>query len=305
MSRPLPSLNALRAFEAAARLQSVSLAAAELHVTHGAISRQVKLLEQELGLALFTRHGRGLALTSAGVQLRDASSAAFNQLQQAIAGLRPASGKRALVLGCPSSLLARWLIPRLGQLEQDLPGLPLHLVALETDLSSAHQDLDAALFLGQSPYPVGWDIHELAVETIGPVLAPELAERLHLDTSTPQALCSPALLHTTSRPQAWPSWAAGNGLDPDDFNMGNGFPHLYHLLEAASAGLGIAIAPRQLVQDELDNRRLLAPWGFTDTDGRWVLAARAAHRDRRIPALATWLSGQLQQPFRLGPDHPA
>src|SRR5690606_11301186 len=104
MSRKLPSLNALHAFEAAARLESVTRAASELHVTHGAVSRQIKALESELGKALFARQGRGLILTPAGLRLRDAAATAFLQLEETWSDLRRDSAPSALVLGCPGSV---------------------------------------------------------------------------------------------------------------------------------------------------------------------------------------------------------
>jgi DNA-binding transcriptional LysR family regulator len=136
MSRKLPSLNALHAFEAAARLESVTRAASELHVTHGAVSRQIKALEADLGKALFTREGRGLALTPAGMRLRDATGAAFQQLEESWSDLRRDSAPSALVLGCPGSVLARWVIPRLPRLSRELPELKLHLVVHEGDFDA-------------------------------------------------------------------------------------------------------------------------------------------------------------------------
>ena len=109
MARKLPSLNALHAFEAAARLESVTHAARELHVTHGAVSRHIKALEGELGKPLFTRQGRGLGLTADGVRLRDAASSTFQQLEQVWSDLRRDRSPSALVLGCPGSVLARWI----------------------------------------------------------------------------------------------------------------------------------------------------------------------------------------------------
>ena len=135
--RTLPPLNALRAFEAAARLGSLSRAAAELHVTHGAISRHVRSLEEALGAPLFEREGRGLALTRQGERLRDASGEAFNALQAAWTGLQRDLRPSALVLGCPGSVLARWAIPRLERLALDLPALKLHLSAQEGGFDAA------------------------------------------------------------------------------------------------------------------------------------------------------------------------
>lgn len=292
-TRPLPSLNALRAFEAAARLESVSRAAAELHVTHGAVSRQIRLLEEDIGQPLFLRHGRGLSLTATGARLRDAAALAFGQLQSAVAELRRQSAPAALVLGCPGSVLARWMIPRLQRLQRDLPELTLHLSAHEGGFGPDLGGLDAALLLGQAPWPPGWQVHELAPERIGPVFSPRYAGAAALREQPPAALLGEALLHTESRPQAWPAWAAAHGLDPTALRPGTGFEHLYYLLEAAVAGMGVAIAPQPLVAADLAEGRLLAPWGFTATGGVWALCAPRGRDDARVTRLAQWLRGEL------------
>lgn len=293
MPRKLPSLNALHAFEAAARLESVTRAANELHVTHGAVSRQIKALEGELGKALFTREGRGLALTPAGVRLRDATGAAFQQLQESWSDLRRDSARSALVLGCPGSVLARWVIPRLPRLSRELPELKLHLVVHEGDFDARLGGLDAALMLAEPPFDEGWQVHELAAERIGPVVSPRYAGFGSLQGQAPSALLGEALLHTSSRPQAWPAWASANALQADGLTLGAGFEHLYYLLEAAVAGLGVAIAPQPLVSEDIASGRLAAPWGFVEAPGRWALCVRHNEADARITLLAEWLRREL------------
>jgi DNA-binding transcriptional LysR family regulator len=296
MSRPLPPLNALRAFEAAARLGSVSRAAGELHVTHGAVSRQIRILEEALGAPLFERDGRGLALTASGLRLRDAAGDAFTALQTAWAGLRRERQPSALVLGCPGSLLARWVIPHLERLANDLPALKLHLSAQEAGFDSALTGLDAALLLGEAPWPPEWQVHALAPERIGPVLSPRHARFEALHGAAAAMLAGEPLLHTASRPQAWPLWFAAQGLDPGPLRPGTGFDHLTYLLEAAAAGLGVAIAPQELVQADLDAGRLLAPWGFARTGGEWALCTLRGNADPRVAALAAWLRRELAGP---------
>ena len=295
MSRPLPSLNALRAFEAAARLGSVSQAAGELHVTHGAVSRHIRALEDALGRPLFVRDGRGLALTADGHRLRDSAGEAFGLLQAGWSALQRGPRATALVLGCPGSLLARWVIPRLERLAHDLPDLTLHLSAQEGRIDLAAAGLDAALLLGEAPWPPGWEVWPLAPEQIGPVLSPQHACFGTLREAPPRALLDEPVLHTVSRPQAWPRWLAAHQLH-DAPRLGTGFDHLTYLLEAAVAGLGVAIAPRELVQADLDSGRLVAPWGFTGTGGTWALCAARGTQDPRLPRLAEWLRQDLAQP---------
>jgi len=295
MARDLPPLNALRAFEAAARLGSLSEAARELHVTHGAISRQVKQLEEQLGVGLFVKEGRGVKLTDAGARMRDAASEAFERLRSTCTELQRQTAEAPFVLGCPGSLLARWFIPRLDRLNRDLPELRLQLSASEGELDPRKPGLDATLWYAEPPWPADMQVFELAAERIGPVLSPYHPRCADLRGAPPSAVLDETLLHTASRPQAWPNWARQQGLDPARLRLGQSFEHLYFLLEAALAGLGVAIAPQQLVADDLRQRRLLAPWGFVETRARLALWVPARRVDRRAERLAEWLRNELER----------
>ncbi|MGE6386863.1 LysR family transcriptional regulator [Pseudomonas sp. NPDC078416] len=298
MSRDLPPLNALRAFEATARLNSVSQAAEQLHVTHGAVSRQLKVLEEHLGVSLFSKDGRGLKLTDAGIRLRDASAEAFDRLRGVCAELSQGSADAPFVLGCSGSLLARWFIPRLGRLNADLPDLRLHLSAGEGDLDPRRPGLDALLIFAEPPWPSDMQVFELASERIGPVLSPRFARFEELRHAPAQALVGEPLLQTTSRLQAWPAWAMQNGIEPDALSYGQGFEHLYYLLEAAVAGLGVAIAPEPLVADDLKAGRLAAPWGFSETPAQLAVWVPKRAADGRAQHLARWLKQELERSGR-------
>ncbi|MHA7116152.1 MULTISPECIES: LysR family transcriptional regulator [Pseudomonas] len=293
MAHDLPPLNALRAFEATARLNSVSQAAEALHVTHGAVSRQIKVLEEHLGVALFVKDGRGIKLTDAGLRLRDASAEAFDRLRSVCAQLNRDLSQAPFVLGCSGSLLARWFIPRLGRLNAELPELRLHLSAGEGDLDPRRPGLDALLVYAEPPWPADMQVHVLVQERIGPVLSPHFTGFERLRAAPAEALLSEALLHTTSRPQAWPTWAADQGLRAEALNYGQGFEHLYYLLEAAVAGLGVAIAPQPLVADDLQAGRLSAPWGFSPTPAALALWVPRRAADGRAEQLAQWLRAEL------------
>ncbi|MET1079513.1 MAG: LysR family transcriptional regulator [Pseudomonas sp.] len=293
MSRDLPPLNALRAFDLVARLQSVSLAAAQLHVTHGAVSRQLRVLEEALGCALFSKEGRGLKLTAAGVRLAAVAADSLERLRLVCAELRQGGEDAPFLLGCSGSLLARWFIPRLDRLNRELPELRLHLSASEAEPDPRRPGVQATLLFAEPPWPADLRVFELAEERIGPVLSPRYAGHAALLGAAPAALLGESLLHTTSRPQAWPNWARHNRLDPQALRLGQGFEHLYYLLEAAAAGLGVAIAPQQLVADDLASGRLVAPWGFVETAARLVLWMPERQADRRGEALAAWLRREL------------
>ena len=293
MSRDLPPLNALRAFEATARLGSVSQAAEQLNVTHGAVSRQLKVLEEHLGVSLFVKEGRGLKLTDAGTRLRDTSSEAFDRLRNLCAELTKGQVDAPFVLGCSGSLLARWFIPRLGRLNADLPDLRLHLSAGEGDLDPRRPGLDALLVFAEPPWPADMQVYELACERIGPVVSPRYARYEQLRHAPASALASEPLLHTSSRPQAWPSWAQKNAIEPKQLKYGQGFEHLYYMLEAAVAGLGVAIAPEPLVAQDLQAGRLVAPWGFKQTPAQLALWLPKRAADGRAQQLAQWLKAEL------------
>lgn len=295
MFRELPPLNALRAFEAAARLHSASRAAQELHVTHGAISRQIRTLEDSLGRPLFHRQGRGLVLTSAGQELASVAGMALEQLRETWQRLQRDSRDAPLVLGCPGSLLARWVIPRMEALQADLPALRLHLAAQDSPFEATLPGLDAALLLAAPPWPGEWEVHTLATERTGPVVSPRYPGLERLADAPASSLLQESLLQTTSRPQAWPEWATLAGLDATSLRYGQSFAHLYYLLEAAVAGMGVAIAPEPLVADDLASRRLIAPWGFRQTSASWILVAPRRTQDARVRVLADWFRTSLGQ----------
>lgn len=290
----LPPLNALRSFEVTARLGGVGRAAEALHVTHGAISRQLRLLESHLGVTLFEREGRGLRLTPSGEVLHAASAAAFAQIRAGVADITRNQQPEALVLGCSGSILARWMIPRLPQLQAALPHLTVHWSALDGSFSDQQAQLDAVLLLAEPPWPTGWDVQELAPERVGAVVSPSHTAAARLAGQPVSVLLHEPLLHTTSRPQAWPAWMGAHHLPTDSLQLGQGFDHLYYLLEAAVAGLGVAIAPEPLVAADISSGRLVAPWGFTGTGGCWVLARPAGREDPRVDALTGWLREALR-----------
>ena len=247
---------------------------------------------------MFIKDGRGLKLTDAGVRLRDASTDAFERLRGVCAELTQRTADAPFVLGCSGSLLARWFIPRLGRLNADLPDLRLHLSAGEGDLDPRRPGLDALLVFAEPPWPADMQVYELVSERIGPVMSPHYAGFARLQGAPASALLDEPLLHTTSRPQAWPAWARQNDLEPQALKFGQGFEHLYYLLEAAVAGLGVAIAPEPLVAEDVRAGRLVAPWGFDETAARLVLWLPKRAADGRARQLAQWLRHELGQPVQ-------
>ncbi|WP_083006475.1 LysR family transcriptional regulator [Halomonas sp. GT] len=295
MQNSMPPLSALRAFEATARLGSVTAAADELNVTHGAVSRQLKSLDEHFGVALFAKAGRGLMLTHHGVQLQSGVGEAFSRLRDSCAALKHEIEETPFTLACPGSLLARWLIPRLDRLHRELPELKLQVVVSDTEQPGTSSDASATLAFTEPPWPADIEVIPLMSEQICAVASPVLAA--HIDPAKPESLFANKLLVTASRPQAWPQWASAKGLEQRALEValqqGQGFGHLYYLIEAAVAGLGVAIAPKLLVEDDLSSGRLIAPWGCIETPARLCLLLPKHANSRRSEPLAEWFKQAL------------
>ncbi|PRY63500.1 DNA-binding transcriptional LysR family regulator [Vreelandella songnenensis] len=300
MHHSLPPLSALRAFEATARLGSVTAAADELSVTHGAVSRHLKSLDAYFGTALFVKSGRGIVLSRHGETLQRGLGEAFARLRDSCFELKREVEGAPFTLACPGSLLARWLIPRLDHLHRALPELNVQVVVSETEQPGRQAGSSATLAFIEPPWPEGGEVIELMAEEICAVASPQLAA--NLEAAKPATLFSQKLLYTASRPQAWPEWARAQGFEDaqldEALTHGQGFDHLYYLMEAAVAGLGVAIAPRLLVEDDLKSGRLVAPWGSIETPARlclWLPGQTSPHVGQR---LAEWLKQALNEPVR-------
>ncbi|MDR0214715.1 MAG: LysR family transcriptional regulator [Comamonas sp.] len=287
----LPSLMALRCFEAAARLESFSRAADELHLTHGAVSRAVRSVEEELGAPLFERRNRRVFLNDHGRVLFEGVHAGLAQMARAADAVRQRVARRALLLSCEPTLLMRWLIPRWGDFQALHPDITVHLVAGGgavdwgggMDLAIRRNDFD----WGRTTYAV-----PLRGEQIGPVCQPQkLAQFFAQGVDERYALRPDApLLQSKTRPHAWVDWQKNisNGSQPLAYQAQAAsnliFEHFYLSLQAASAGLGVAMGPQLLVRDELEAGRLLAPLGFVADGSQYCLLASAA-----------WAPGSAQQ----------
>jgi len=285
----LPPLNALRAFEAAARHLSMSRAAEELAVTHGAVSRQVRALEAALGVRLFERLNRRIELTEAGHDLLAEAAPAFERLAAAVHRVRGAHGRRPLVVSCVATFAMRWLIPRLADFQARHPEIEVVLTAPDSPVERPRGDADLAVRVGPLAEPAAGAAEPFLEERAGPVLAPALAGVHRLER--PSDLARVPLLHTRSRRGAWADWAKDIGAAGLDAQRGRLFETFYFLLEAAEAGLGAAIGPLPLVREELRAGRLVAPFGFRPSGRRMLLLVppRTA-ADPRAAAFRGWLA---------------
>ncbi|MFT4269265.1 MAG: LysR family transcriptional regulator [Xenophilus sp.] len=286
----LPSLLALRCFEAAARLENFSRAAEELHLTHGAVSRAVRLLEDELGVALFERRSRRVFLTDAGRKLARAVGDGFDLMRHAVAGLRASARQaRRWVLSCEPTLLMRWLIPRWPRFQARHPEIDVHLVAGGGPFSFA-RGIDLAIRRDDFPWPEGYHAETLFAEKVGPVCRPDkVASWFSTKKATAALRADAPRLHSRTRPGAWKTWASSTE-NPMPEASGQTFEHFYFSLQAAVAGLGVAIGPWHLVRDDLDSGVLAAPLGFIEDGSRYcLLSPKPLPSDGPQADLLAWL----------------
>lgn len=267
MKRRLPSLNALAAFEAGARLGRMTLAAEELGVTHGAISRQVKALEERLGIRLFEGRRNRLALTAAGRTLLPGLTDGFDCIERVVRAVAD-EAEGPLDVSVLGTFTMRWLIPRLHRFHHVHPGIDVRLSADDRPVDFRRASFDVAIRVGPGPWPTDAVATALFAEEVGPVCAPALVTGR--EPARLEDLAAWPKLHTFTRRDAWADWAASVGWHDASLD-GRSFEHFYFVLEAATAGLGIAIAPLPLVEDDLKAGRLIAPLGF-------IPAARAMSR---------------------------
>ncbi len=296
MARRLPPLNALRAFEASARLGSFVSAAAELRVSAAAVSQQVRRLEEYLDTRLFQRLARGLVLTDQGRDYLPELSAGFDLLGESTARLRAKRADGLLTVTTLAAFANGWLLPRLHRFRERAPRIDLVLKTSRQILDFRRDAIDLAIRFAPAP---GRGLHGevLCREELFPVASPQLFGSGPIP-DTLAALADYPLLHDIdANPEqpwlGWRGWFERAGLPTADVGRGPQFSDSIVLVGAAIAGLGVAIAPRELVQSALDSGRLVAPWGFSDTGGEWALCSARGNLDLRIAALADWLRAEL------------
>jgi LysR family glycine cleavage system transcriptional activator len=294
--RRLPPLNALRAFEAAARHLNFSRAADELSVTPGAVSQQIQNLEDYVGVALFKRTPKGLLLTDAAQMALPALREAFDRLAEAASLLTAAVDGRRLTLTAPPSFAAKWLVPRLKSFEEAYPQIDVWLSADMDIVDFAAGEVDLAIRYGAGRYP-GLELQRLLSETVIPVASPSLMSETPLER--PEDLAHFTLLHDGS-PNAdescpdWSMWLAARGVRGVDGTRGPRFNQSSMVIEAAMGGRGIALAKRTLAQDDLDAGRLVAPMQIaTALDFAYFLVhPKAKGRLPQVKAFVSWITAE-------------
>lgn len=297
MSHRLPPLSALRAFEAAARLGRMTAAAEELSVTPGAISRQVRQLEQHLGVALFDGSKARPTLTPAAHVLQPVLSNAFAHIADVVREVSDPS-RGALDVACFSTFTVKWLIPRLFDFQAQHPGIEVRLRTTDAGTGAGRMHGDLAITAEEATGARDTSKEQrLFPEHLGPVLSPKLAQRvaLHQSADLADPALAPLRLHTRTRRNAWTMWGAATGATvppPTPAQAGPEFEHYYFTLEAAVRGLGIAVAPWHLVMDDVLAGRLVAPLGFVASGYDYVVHRRTSAPLPRLDVFCDWLQAQ-------------
>ena len=294
MPRRLPPLGALRAFEAAARHLSFTKAAEELHVTQAAVSHHIKALEQDLGLPLFRRFNRRLALTDAGQQYLPPLRDAFDLMLAATRRIRAGDQSGQLKITTLSSFATKWLIPRLPRFREFQPDIDPMISTSYRLVDFRSEEFDVAIRLGRGNYP-GLHVVRLMDDRAFPVCSPRL-------TKGPRALREPAdlkhhvLLHDSRVAQDsdapnWRNWLKAAGVTEVAPDRGPAYSDTALSLQAAIAGNGVALGRRSLVIDDIKTGHLIQPFGpELRTRFSWYLVCSpVAAEQHKVRAFREWL----------------
>lgn len=294
MPRPLPPLNALRAFEAAARHLSLTKAAAELHVTPAAISHQVKALEQWLGVPLFRRLNRAILLTDAGQSCLRGLREGFERLGEAVETVRVHAATGPLTVSVAPSFASKWLVPRLDGFRRAHPHIDVRIDASTALADFARDDIDVAIRYGRGQYP-GLRVERLLTEEVFPVCSPRLRRGPHplrqpADLRWHTLLHSEAMIQDSSWP-TWQMWLLAAGVSEVDAARGHRFTTSSMAIEAAIDAQGVALASSVLAADDLKARRLVRPFAMSLARefGYFVVCPEASASRPKVAAFRSWV----------------
>lgn len=290
--RRMPALAELIAFESAARLKSFTRAAEELSLTQGAISRQIKNLEDTIGVLLFERVRRTVVLTDAG-------SLFLADIRKVLDGLSEASERAAglgaehvLNLAVLPTFATRWLIPRMPAFLKERPGVNVNFLVRLEPFSFDEQPFDAAIHFGDGAWP-GAITHYLCHEEIVAVASPGLVRRSAL--RGPGDLAKVTLLHQTTRPHAWAEWLGAQRVIHPASHKGPRIEQFGMIVEAALAGLGVALVPKFLALAEIEQGRLsvLPGEAFESSKAYWLAVPERKRSDPTVAAFLEWLQREI------------
>ncbi|MDS0788731.1 LysR family transcriptional regulator [Proteus vulgaris] len=278
-----PSLTSLRFFNSAAQTGSFVSAAEQLHVTHSAVSRQIRLLEDELGIPLFERRNRAVYLNEAGQYLYKTTSAIFEQLEETVTHLRSPLNNPVLVVSCEPTIAMKWLIPRLSHFYALHPEITLHLVAAGGAIDFNKEGVDLAFRRNDFFWSKNIYATKICDEKIGAVIKPNNLHHSHKQ------------LITLSRPQAWQDWFQYSGV-VSNYTKTSEYEHFYLVIQATLAGLGATIASFLMVQDELHNQQLVTINGFVkDNSSYYLLSPIEIAPDSKQEKFKNWIIAEAEK----------
>lgn len=279
MTRRLPPLNALRAFDAVARCGSFTRAANELCVTQGAVSRHVGALENWIGTPLFERGRPAIRLTTAGENYFASVRVAFDQIEHGTRQLQQAPDEWLLRIKLPPTFAIRWLIPRLARFHALHPRIDVRITTSHKPADFDRDEIDVSIHSEPSP-PTGPGYRLLFRETLLPVCAPALLQ-LEPALAVPADLVHQALLSSLNRPHDWQTWLEAAGARDVDTRRGLKFENAAMAYQAAAEGLGVMVGLLSFVREDLASGRLVAPFTLrVPTQGGYFMAWPA---DRAVP----------------------
>ena len=295
--RRLPSLNALRAFEAAARHESFTQAAQELCVTQGAVSHQVKALEDELGCRLFNREHRRLVITSAGQSYLTIVRDAFDRLALGTENLLQQHNTGVLTVSTSPNFASKWLVHRLGRFAEQHPTIDLRLAATMQHIDFAREDCDLAVRHGDGNWP-GLHVTKLCVEELFPVCSPTLMRGRRVLRS-PADLKHHTLLHINERLD-WGTWLEAADATGVDFSHGPVFNQASMAIDAAVDGQGIALARSALAAWDLRAGRLVRPFTLSlkVPYSYWIVCPKPTAALPKISTFREWLLAEADEDSR-------
>ena len=309
MHRELPSLTALRAFEAAGRHMSYRRAAEELRVTPAAIGQQIRILEAYFRTPLFLHMNRSMALTPAGEALLPGIRDGFERLARAVDAFGRRHGREQLTVGIEPSIGARWLVRRLGRFRVDHPGTEVRLDTTLRTVDFANGRVDLAVRYGDGNYP-GLRCDLLCEDEVFPVCSPALLEGPH-PLSRPEDLKWHQQLHWDGDPGAptwpdWETWLQAVGVGPVGADGGLRFAPGFHsyslMIDAALAGQGVALASTLIAADDIEAGRLVRPFDLAMRQSHhyYVIGPEATADEPKVAAFREWVIGEARGPVGPG-----
>ncbi len=293
MHERLPPLNSLRAFEAAARHQSFTKGAAELNVTQGAVSHQVKALEERLGFKLFLRRRQGLTLTEAGRACQLFVRDAFERLTAGFDALYEKDDAGILTVSVSPNFASKWLVARIGKFSEAFPDIDLRISATLQHIDFSREDVDLAVRHGEGRWP---DLHAVALtaETLFPMCSPSLMEGPH-SLSRPENLERHTLIHLDNR-EDWLKWLTAAGVHGPDLSKGAVFNQASLALDAAAAGQGVVLGRSALAASDLLAGRLVRPFGpsLPVSYAYYIVCPKPTAERPKIRAFRDWLVAEAR-----------